>query len=111
MIQIEVGLVSEDSSHGDQHEVSKQLLFDTPFRPGVKILNLDGLLARLEELLHTPPGVVEVHEVLSGEAVDVDKRGTETKRRSSDPVLDEPELQGHSVTAWVLLSKLCCHGA
>ena len=63
-VELGIGPIGKEAVHGDEHEMSKELLLDTALGLGMKILNAEKSLADFVELFDGPSRMVDLHEVL-----------------------------------------------
>ena len=97
--------MGKEPVHGDQHEMSEELLFDSVLGLGVKILDDHHALADLVELFQAPSGMVDRHEVLDGIALmPIEERRSQSEPTAGHFVLQEPHLHRDNVEIGMLLS-------
>ena len=61
-VEIDVRLVGEEPVHGNENKVSVEFLLHSTIGPGMEVLNDKQLFADFIEFLHSPSGVIDVHQ-------------------------------------------------
>ena len=87
---MDISVVGEETVYGNQEEVGKDFLFDASFGLGVKILDVEDMLADLIELLNAPPAMVDVYELLERIALLIQQRSSQSKHAPRDFVFEQP---------------------
>ena len=63
-IEVNVGLIGEDTVHGDEGKVCEEFLFNTAFTFGMKIFDDEQPFANFVKFFDAPSSVVNVNQIL-----------------------------------------------
>ena len=86
-------LVGEQPGQGDQDEVREQFLFHRALALAVEVLDAQGALADLEQLLDAPSSMVEGREVFDAGCLRIEQRRRQREAGAPGGVLDQPQAE------------------